>query len=821
MQIREIHIDGFGIFSDKQVTGLTSGLNVIYGENEAGKTTLIEFIRRMLFGSPRKNKEVNLYPPLNGGRHGGKLKCLSAEGESLLISRNLSGKDDVTISMPAAELRGQADLDSLLSHASINIFQNIFAFTLDELQNFDSLKEDEIRNRIYGAELGLGTVSLKQVEDSINKRADEIFSPRGKKTESNILLQEIKTLEEDIRNIQKEANDYDQLMRRLESCEKEQTVRHIQMESLESIKKYLETLAGLYKVIDAEEASLNDLNIEQDSLAVNHDLLTHEADVIFLQQSTQAIQSSLNDKVTVEQEKTILENQIQSGLHEIGGSWDEDMIKNFEFNRGKSDQIKFFLRAFENLRQEVTRAEDRLTDHQEKKAEELSKGSNIPPWLKFIAGALAGLGLAGTVWSMMELNFPLLSAGVLSLLFGVFIFWKAIAGKRDFIRKDLLEKTLEEKSDQAQLAYDRKKLEWRAWLKEIAFDEKLEPLSAQEIANTIKEIKGKISRKGDLEVRTQEMFQFEEKTTHRIEKIKPSIPEKSLREDIAANIKIISEHFNQARENQNEKNQIEKQIRQQLFKIDKLKTQLKETGHSLEQIIEKTGAAGEENVPFKNRFSGNKNSLQGELNLASNQLKELEDKKNQLHETIGETRNKLEQLTSNEKLLIQQETLGIKKQNLKECALDWCKAKIALYMLESAKSQYEETRQPGVLKAAKKVFSEITGGRYPQIIKSIDDDEIRIENKTGDRKRVTEMSRGTREQLYLSMRLGLIEEYESRSEPLPIVMDDVLVNFDDPRKAKVIEMLNHFAQSRQVIVLTCHRASLQDYLKLGATQIQV
>ena len=41
------------------------------------------------------------------------------------------------------------------------------------------------------------------------------------------------------------------------------------------------------------------------------------------------------------------------------------------------------------------------------------------------------------------------------------------------------------------------------------------------------------------------------------------------------------------------------------------------------------------------------------------------------------------------------------------------------------------------------------------------------------------MSRGTREQLYLAMRFGLIEEYEARSEPLPIIMDDVFVNFDD------------------------------------------
>ena len=83
------------------------------------------------------------------------------------------------------------------------------------------------------------------------------------------------------------------------------------------------------------------------------------------------------------------------------------------------------------------------------------------------------------------------------------------------------------------------------------------------------------------------------------------------------------------------------------------------------------------------------------------------------------------------------------------------------------------------------------------------------------------MSRGTREQLYLSMRLGLIEEYESRSEPLPIVMDDVLVNFDDPRKARVIEMLKQFAQSRQIIVLTCHKSSLQDFIKSGATRILI
>ncbi|GJL77168.1 MAG: hypothetical protein NPINA01_01570 [Nitrospinaceae bacterium] len=821
MQISEIHIDGFGVFSNKKVSGLTSGLNVFHGENEAGKTTLIEFVRRMLFEVNKRSKGFNTYPPLSGGRHGGRLKGQLASGEPFLISRNFSGKDDVTVSAANGELRGQSALDVILDHASINIFQNIFAFTLDELQNMDSLKDGGISNQIYGAELGLGRVSLKQVEGSISKRADAIFSPRGKKTQVNVLLQEIKKLEQDIRSIQDQAKNYDQLMGQLEHCEEQQNARQTQIEAVESVIRLLENRKELLKAIDEEEACLNELNIENESLPVNHDLLALEADIIFLQQSTQAVQSSLEDQGNVQREKTILENKVQTDLRETGISWSEERVTSFQFNRSKGDQIKSFLRTFEDLRQELKLAEDRLKQHQEKKAEELSQGSSIPAWLKFIAGALSFLGLASAAWSLIELNIPLLAAGILFLFFGGFIFWKAVKGKKGFIKEDLLAKTLEEKLDQAQLAINRKNLEWRSWLKEIAFDETLEPLSAQDMVNNLKEIQGEISRKAELEARIREMEKFREEITHRIDKIKPSIPEKPWQDHVPTNIKIISDSFNQMKDTQQRKQQIEKQMRQQFFKIEKLQNQVKATEDSLARINEQRTA-----VDSLEAFSGNQNfegktSLQEDLDRSTRQLKELDEEKNRLHETIGETRTKLKQLTSNEELLVHQETLEAKKQILNECAEEWAHRKIALFMLDAAKNQYEKTRQPGVLKAAEKIFSGITQGKYPRIVKPIGEDEILIENKAGDRKKATEMSRGTREQLYLAMRLGLIEEYESRSEPLPIIMDDVLVNFDDLRKIRVIEMLNKFAQSRQIIVLTCHKASLEDYLTSGANEIRL
>lgn len=70
MQLSEIHIDGFGVFCDKHVIGLSSGINVLYGPNEFGKSTLLAFIRRIVFGF-RVSSNANPYPAVSGGAYGG------------------------------------------------------------------------------------------------------------------------------------------------------------------------------------------------------------------------------------------------------------------------------------------------------------------------------------------------------------------------------------------------------------------------------------------------------------------------------------------------------------------------------------------------------------------------------------------------------------------------------------------------------------------------------------------------------------------------------------------------------------------------------
>jgi len=73
MRIDGWHADGFGILKDFDQADLEPGVTVLLGENEAGKSTLLAFVRAMLFGFPDGRSKERSYPPLLGGRHGGKL----------------------------------------------------------------------------------------------------------------------------------------------------------------------------------------------------------------------------------------------------------------------------------------------------------------------------------------------------------------------------------------------------------------------------------------------------------------------------------------------------------------------------------------------------------------------------------------------------------------------------------------------------------------------------------------------------------------------------------------------------------------------------
>jgi uncharacterized protein YhaN len=83
MIITEIYIDGFGIFHEYPVNGLQKGINIIEGENEAGKSTFLNFIRYTLFGYP--NKLADRYEPVDSSSgHGGRIVAELSNGKHVI-----------------------------------------------------------------------------------------------------------------------------------------------------------------------------------------------------------------------------------------------------------------------------------------------------------------------------------------------------------------------------------------------------------------------------------------------------------------------------------------------------------------------------------------------------------------------------------------------------------------------------------------------------------------------------------------------------------------------------------------------------------------
>ena len=83
------------------------------------------------------------------------------------------------------------------------------------------------------------------------------------------------------------------------------------------------------------------------------------------------------------------------------------------------------------------------------------------------------------------------------------------------------------------------------------------------------------------------------------------------------------------------------------------------------------------------------------------------------------------------------------------------------------------------------------------------------------------MSSGTRDQLYLALRLASLEKYMESSEPMPFIVDDILVDFDDARSQAALQVLAELAERMQIILFTHHLRLVEQAQQLrGAVTLQ-
>lgn len=207
MWIKGFHMDGFGIFRDTGMQDLSPKLTVLLGDNEAGKSTTLDFFRAMFFGFPRRNAAGRrLREPLAGGTHGGRL-FLADGGRDIQLRRSPgSGGGTLVLTADDGTPLPEAELTRLLGSMTEGFFCNVHAFGLDELQ-LAGRDSDEILAQLYGAGSGAGK-SLAAAEKLFEKRSAERFSSGGQKPAINQLLKKFEELDQRLREARAEAGEY-------------------------------------------------------------------------------------------------------------------------------------------------------------------------------------------------------------------------------------------------------------------------------------------------------------------------------------------------------------------------------------------------------------------------------------------------------------------------------------------------------------------------------------------------------------------------------------------------------------------------------------
>ncbi|MCK9222519.1 MAG: AAA family ATPase [Limnochordia bacterium] len=133
---------------------------------------------------------------------------------------------------------------------------------------------------------------------------------------------------------------------------------------------------------------------------------------------------------------------------------------------------------------------------------------------------------------------------------------------------------------------------------------------------------------------------------------------------------------------------------------------------------------------------------------------------------------------------------------------------LAKSMLQMGVESYREQHQDPVLARAGELFQQLTLGSFVGLVVDYDSKDnplILGLRADGERVRVEDMSDGTQDQIYLTLRLASVEQYVRTAEPLPLVLDDILINFDDERAAKALTILGNLSQLTQIIFFTHHQ----------------
>lgn len=153
-------------------------------------------------------------------------------------------------------------------------------------------------------------------------------------------------------------------------------------------------------------------------------------------------------------------------------------------------------------------------------------------------------------------------------------------------------------------------------------------------------------------------------------------------------------------------------------------------------------------------------------------------------------------------------------EQIKQLAKQYAIYKTAKGFLEDTKSRYQNVYLPKIIEYTTNFFNQITDGEYVKVRFSYEEETIDVRNKYGDWFSVKQLSEGTSDQLYVSLRLA-INKVLNQQHLIPFILDDAFVHFDDDRKRRMFNILKELSNEQQIIYFSCQNEhDIDNYIKV-------
>jgi uncharacterized protein YhaN len=239
----------------------------------------------------------------------------------------------------------------------------------------------------------------------------------------------------------------------------------------------------------------------------------------------------------------------------------------------------------------------------------------------------------------------------------------------------------------------------------------------------------------------------------------------------------------------------------------------------LEDQLRKVSAGLTIDEFVRDALSVDSDSINPALDRLGEEIDRQEDRKSELDMAIGREENELSKMDGSARAADLAEEAQELIARLEPDVQQYIRLRIASEILNKAIESYREKNQGPILERSSNLFARITPGSFAGLqIDFNDKGEAVLMGVRPERRGVVGvegMSDGTADQLYLAVRLASLESYLEKNEAMPLIVDDVLIHFDNERAAETLKILAQLAQKTQIIFFTHH----QHLVELARTHV--